>query len=108
MSVIDLRATVVGGTDGDLIVELDGDVDLDSAPLIDDVVHSALTEGAPRVVIDLSRVTFLDSRGVRVLLIAHRAAERRGSVLVLRSPTKGALDVLMLTGCETVFSIQPA
>jgi len=108
VSIIDLSATVVGADGGEIVIELNGDVDLSSAALITSVVDSALAEGGPKITVDMSGVTFLDSRGIRALLMAQRTAERRGSVLVLRSPTKRTMDVLVMSGCATMLSIQPA
>jgi anti-sigma B factor antagonist len=107
VSVIDLRATVTTQDDGSIVLWLEGQLDIESAPLINTVVNTALCEGETKVVLDLSGVTFLDSFGVRVLLVAHRDAELRGATLTVRAPSKQALDVLMLNGCEHVLSVQP-
>ena len=105
VSVIDLRAAVRNDPDGALVLHLEGEVDVESSPLINRVVDAALIEGEPRVVVDLAGVTFLDSRGIRALLSAHESAESRGAELVVRSPRKQALDVLLMSGCEHILNL---
>lgn len=105
MSVIDLRAAVSNDADGTLVLHLEGEVDIESSPLINRVVDAALIEGEQRVIVDLAGVTFLDSRGIRALLIAHHAAESVGAELVVRSPRQQASDVLLMTGCEGILNL---
>ena len=106
VTLIDLKATVGTDDDGCIVLWLAGDLDVESAPLINTVVHTALSEGETNVVLDLSEVHVLDSFGVGVLLVAHRAAELRGATLTVRAPRKQALDTLLLTGCEHVLKVQ--
>jgi anti-anti-sigma factor len=105
-AIIDLTATVGGGPDGAVVLYLAGEMDGTTVPTVTNLVDAALGERPPTIVLDLSGVTFVDSRGIRALLIAHRAAERRGTTLVVRSPDKQARKVLMLTGCEQVLNLQ--
>jgi anti-sigma B factor antagonist len=107
VTLIDLKATVGGADDGSIVLWLAGELNVESAPLVNTVVHTALTEGETNVVLDLSDVDLLDSSGVGVLLVAHRAAELRGATLTVRAPRKQALDTLLLTGCEHVLNVQP-
>ena len=51
-----------------------GDVDMAVADRLQDVITAHLSNGAVRVVVDLGDVTFLDSSGIRALLLAHRFA----------------------------------
>jgi anti-anti-sigma factor len=106
VSLIDLKATVGTADDGSIVLWLEGGLSVESAPLINTVVHTALREGETKVVLDLSEVDVLDSFGVGVLLVAHRAAELRGATLTVRAPRKQALDALLLTGCEHVLHVQ--
>jgi anti-sigma B factor antagonist len=106
VSLIDLKATVGTAADGSIVLWLDGQLTVESASLINTVVHAALGEGEMKVVLDLSEVELLDSFGVGVLLVAHRATELRGATLTVRAPRKQALDTLLLTGCEHVLNVQ--
>jgi len=59
--------------------------------------------------LDLTRVTFLDSAGLTVLVVAHRAAERSGRVLALRCGTRRAVvRPLTITGLFGVLTVVDA
>ncbi|WIX92378.1 STAS domain-containing protein [Amycolatopsis sp. DG1A-15b] len=57
-----------------LVLLVDGDLDLHTAPLVHEALASALSRRPRRLVVDLSLVRFLNSAGLQVLLAAHRHA----------------------------------
>jgi anti-anti-sigma factor len=74
------RGRSLGSVD---VVELDGELDLASA----EIVHEALSgTSAPTVVVDLGRVAFLDSAGLRALDSGNRELEAAGRRLVIVAP----------------------
>jgi len=75
-------------------VSLIGDVDLDAEAR---VVEALSALAARDVIVDLSRVGFLDSSGVRAFVIGQRASNAAGGSLVLRAPSTEAAQVLELT-----------
>ncbi len=52
----------------------------------------------PMAVMDLSRVPFVDSAAMELLLNAHEQFERRGGAFKVASPTRLCLDALQATG----------
>jgi anti-anti-sigma factor len=71
------------------LVELTGEHDLSTAPRLRTELDRVLADGAS-VVVDLSRVSFIDSSVVGVLLNAHRsAADLVGQTLVVVAPPAG-------------------
>jgi anti-sigma B factor antagonist len=101
--------TVTTSRTGDItVVTLAGELDLHSAELLSATVDDALRD-SPRVVdVDAGDLTFADSAGLRALLSAREAAERRGVVLRLGriSPALGRL--LDMTGLRDVFEVPTA
>jgi anti-anti-sigma factor len=65
------------------VVEVDGELDLASAPELERALHQACQEGRGPVVVDLAALRFIDMSGLRVLLAAHEQAERQGRQLLL-------------------------
>jgi anti-anti-sigma factor len=89
--------------DGAVKVSLQGELDLASARQMEEHFASIDEQGPSRVVVDLSGLAFMDSSGLRVLLLADARARDRGYELVLlpgQEPVQrvfemtGALDVL--------------
>jgi len=104
--MLEIEVVRDGGT---ATVRLSGEVDLSakqdlSGPLLavvrsDDVDH---------IDIDVARVTFLDSSGISVLLVARREAIRLGRTLRLRNATGIAARVLTITGILPLLTGEPA
>jgi anti-sigma B factor antagonist len=77
----DEKATFSTGAD-DVVVAL-GEIDLAGAPRLGDALSDLIERGSRTVVLDLSAVEFLDSRGIRVIVQAHKQLERLGGTLVV-------------------------
>ena len=64
---------------GQTRLAVDGELDLASAPALQDAVSQLLAPDAPEggvdIVVDLAGLTFLDSSGLRILLQAHKRAQ---------------------------------
>jgi anti-sigma B factor antagonist len=86
------------------VLAVAGELDLGSAPALRETFLRLLGDPAvPDVAIDLGGVTFLDSSGLAVLLMAARrwtAEERR---LVVRNPSDVVMRVVDLTGARQAF-----
>jgi anti-sigma B factor antagonist len=80
------------------IVEPRGEIDVLTAPKLGRRLLSLVDEGKTRLVVDLSRVTFMDSTGIGVLLNALRRAAWRDGGLVLVCPTERVLRPFQVTG----------
>ena len=66
-----------------LVLLVDGDMDLHTAPAVHQALESALSKRPQRLVVDLSLVRFLNSAGLEVLLAAHRQAAPRTDLRVV-------------------------
>jgi anti-anti-sigma factor len=82
-----------------LCLSLAGEIDMASADVLDEAIERAFAiDGIARVVLDLQRTTFLDSSGVRSLLLANQAASESGIAFRIMNPPPIARRVLELTG----------
>lgn len=87
------------------VVEIDGDVDAHTAPMIRDAVIKLLDEGHRHFVLDLGFVTFMDSMGLGVIVaITKRIHEHEGS-LRIASASGRVLRIFDLTGLLDSFEI---
>ena len=69
------------------VIELSGELDLDGAPQLEEELRSAESGDATAIVVDLSGLEFIDSTGIRLLVLA---AERlpEGRLSLLRGPAQ--------------------
>jgi anti-sigma B factor antagonist len=89
---------------GASIVVLKGDVDLESSPAAREVLLKSV-EGAGKVLVDLSSVTYIDSSGVASLVEALQAAKRNGGRLALVAASDPTRRVLELARLDKVFTM---
>ncbi len=75
-----------------------GEIDALTAPQLGRRLIALADEGKTDVVVDLSRVTFMDSTGIGVLLNAVRRLGARRGRLVLVCPTERVLRPFEVTG----------
>ena len=77
---------------GATILSVLGEVDLATAPILDEQISAVEAGDATTIVVDLDRVSFMDSSGLQVLL-AHVFSEQNGSRIRL---TRGSPQVVRL------------
>jgi anti-sigma B factor antagonist len=80
------------------VVEPHGEIDAVTAPRLGRRLLGLVAEGKTWLVVDLSRVTFMDSTGIGVLLNALRRATGRDGGLVLICPNERVLRPFQVTG----------
>ena len=102
MMELRLRTLEQGGA---TIVEVAGEIELHSAPQLRGELHRVCEgEGAKCVVVDLARVSFIDSTGLGVLIGGLKRARENGS-LSLVCPQARVRRVFEITGLTSVFPI---
>lgn len=89
----------------EVIVEVRGELDTATAPLLQDLLDQLMAAGARRVVVDLSEATFVDSTGLGALLSAHRRMQADHGQLVLSQPLPATRRLLELTALDRVFAV---
>lgn len=104
-SVNDTLELSVTETRGPLaVVSLTGVLDFDTVPAFHEQTAEAAA-GHPRLVLDLSGVTFCDSSGLNALLRLQRLVDGLEGRLVLAAPPAQLGRILSITGMDTVFPV---
>ncbi|MFJ6391070.1 STAS domain-containing protein [Streptomyces sp. NPDC091972] len=93
--------------DGITVLGLEGEIDHQSVGGLTRALVPADSAVGQRVVIDLSRVTFMDSSGVNALIAAFQAAANAGGWLRLVVVRGAVLRTLQLVGLDTVIPFHP-
>ena len=87
------------------VVSPTGEIDLVTAPALGRRLFSLLDEGKTSLVVDLSRVTFMDSTGIGVLLNVLRRVGHRKGRLVLVCPTERIMRPFEISGLVGLLQI---
>lgn len=87
--------------DGECVrVVTTGELDLATSPQLEQEMRAVLARGARRVVIDMAKLTFVDSSGLRVLIGLYERSKEDGWELALTSPSEQARAVFRISGAE--------
>ncbi len=82
-----------------MVLCLHGELDLASAPLLEQEIESASNEAtAAMVVLDLMELRFIDSTGLRIVLAANERAQERGQEFALTRGSEQVQRLLSITG----------
>ncbi len=90
---------------GVVVIIPEGRLDSSAAPVLDQALRSMLDEGYVWLVIDMAEVTYISSRGLKVLLSAWRTARQRGGDLVLCALQPAVYEVVDTIGFSQLFTI---
>lgn len=95
--------------DGVAVVTLRGEIDLVVVPSIRASLREIFVDGSAAAVrVDLSRVGFIDSSGLGVLLWAHKQARVFQVEFALVSPTPSVSQVMRVLGLDRILTVLPA
>ncbi|MEU3632397.1 MULTISPECIES: STAS domain-containing protein [Streptomyces] len=93
-------------TDGIRVLTLAGEIDFHTGVRLQEAL-AASGPKPPRTVVDLDRVTFMDSSGINVFIAAHHSLSSGGGWLRLAAPAEHVLRTLQLVGLDTVIDCRP-
>jgi anti-sigma B factor antagonist len=96
--------------EGTVLLVLSGDLDMFSAPELQEIARPLVEGGCRRLVIDLGRVEFVDSAGLAALMILYRHCQSARCELALVDATGRQENLFALTGLDQILPLsdQPA
>jgi anti-sigma B factor antagonist len=83
--------------EGTCVVELVGELDHDSVPTLERALNRLIAVEPETLIVDLERLTFIDSSGLHCLSKAANAAASKGDALRFRGATGHVDQMLQLT-----------
>ena len=92
--------------DRGVVLALSGELDVVSAPELEQRLDELLAHPHARVMLDLNGLRFVDSAGVSVLIKAKQMAQTNGRTLVLRRPTEQLDRVFALVGLADWLAVE--
>ncbi|HEX2346092.1 MAG TPA: STAS domain-containing protein [Gaiellaceae bacterium] len=90
---------------GAAVLALHGDADLHSADELRARLGAVIEAGASLLVVDLSRVTFIDSMALGILLEALKRLRARGGVLRIVGPRPDVRRIFEITLLDRIFPL---
>ena len=90
--------------DQQLNVSLEGRLDTTSAPEFEAVVKNELN-GVTLFILDLEKLQYTSSAGLRTILLAQKTMNRQGK-LILKNVAEAVMDVFDMTGLSDLLTIE--
>lgn len=91
-----------------VLVSPRGELDLNKASELRDVLFGAIENGATSLVVDLETTTFIDSMTIGILLGAVRRLQRHGGELRIACADTTIRRIFEITLLDRVFAIYPS
>lgn len=88
-------------------INLEGRLDIAGSGAIETKFNGYAVGTVPKVLVDLSKVDFIASIGIRTLLTAAKARKAKGGVLVLCGATPLVAKVLETAGLASIVPVVP-
>ncbi|MBR3317620.1 MAG: STAS domain-containing protein [Atopobiaceae bacterium] len=84
---------------------LEGKLSVATSPDLEAAINN-LPESTTNFVIDLAKLDYISSAGLRVLVSTEKLATRRGGAMRLVHPNDEVTEVFEMTGLSDVFTIE--
>jgi stage II sporulation protein AA (anti-sigma F factor antagonist) len=95
-------SVVSAATDGVRVLTLAGEIDRDTGQALRQALEASYGAPRPRIVVDLSRVTFMDSTGINIFIAAHRTLTEAAGWIRLAAPTEAVMRTLQIVGVDAI------
>ena len=91
-----------------VILRIDGRLDAAAAPLLERKINHLIDEDRHFLILDFSRVDYLSSAGIRVLLSATKKLKAKKGDLILFAVADDVGEVIAMAGFDKILSICPS
>jgi anti-sigma B factor antagonist len=90
---------------GQAVIALRGELDMDSAPQLAEFLGPFLNDGPAEIILDLSGLYFMDSSGLSVLVTAQTTLNSQERHLIVRSVNSSPRRVFDITGVSEFLKV---
>src|SRR6266705_1159007 len=87
------------------VLLLEGDIDLHVSPAVTESLNPMIKTNPERLVIDLSRATYIDSAGLAALILAMQEVEAYGGQFFLSGLQETIRSILEISRLDRIFRI---
>jgi len=89
------------------VLPLEGEIDLHVSPRISAALAAMIEQKPPRLVVDLAKVTYIDSSGLAVLIEGMQNVEAYGGKFILAGIQENVKPIFEIARLDQVFIIFP-
>jgi anti-sigma B factor antagonist len=108
LEYVNLHVTVAELDPGIFVVTASGELDVWSAPKLDEQLQSLVHEAVGSLIVDLSAVPLIDSVVLGVLVRHSKRLRAAGKELVLVTDDPRTVRVIEITGLHHLFQMKPS
>ena len=91
--------------EGKTVLSINGRIDTTTATELEQAINKEIGVGKRQILLDFSRVSYISSSGLRVLLATAKKLKTPGDKFAICSLSPEVLKVLRLAGFTSIFSI---
>lgn len=88
-----------------VILRIDGRLDAASAPILERKINNLMDEDHYHLILDFTRIDYLSSAGMRVLLSATKKLKMKKGALILFSVSDDVGEVIKMAGFDKILHI---
>lgn len=88
-----------------VILRIDGRLDAATAPILERKVSNLIEEHHNHLILDFTRIDYLSSAGMRVLLSATKKLKAQKGGMVLFGLTEDVMEVIKMAGFDKILRI---
>lgn len=107
MTILDFQVRTAQLSPESYVVSIEGELDLHTAPELEQAFGTILARDGRSVVVDLVGLEFIDSAALAALLRALPRFRARGGRFLLVTEDRRILRTLEITGLDRTFDIEP-
>ena len=89
-----------------LSVGVNGRVGVSNAAAFEEAVRNAIEDTDRAVILDLRKLVYIGSSGLRAILMAAKFANARGAGLALCGPSEQVLEVITISGFDRIVPVR--
>ena len=87
------------------ILELDGRLDTNTSPILENELNSVF-ETAKKITMDFSKLDYVSSAGLRVLLLGQKTSKEKNIYMALTGVSQDIMEVFEMTGFSDLLNIE--
>ncbi len=89
------------------IVDMEGDLDTGTSPEAQKTLSDILAQGVAKLVLDMEKINYISSAGLRVLLITAKQCGAAGGELRICGLNAMAREVFDISGFSSILNVFP-